>query len=111
MPVASSSQHLISWVSYSWQETTLLDGAGARPGYSLRTLCRALEYAAQATPMYGLQRALYDGFAMAFLTQLNDDCAPRVESLLQRAFNPQNSKACATLPLWQVMRAVLWPQH
>ena len=45
-----------------------------------------------ATPMYGLQRALYDGFAMAFLTQLNDECAPRVEGLLQRAFNPQNSK-------------------
>ena len=42
--------------------------------------------------MYGLQRALYDGFAMAFLTQLNDECAPRVEGLLQRAFNPQNSK-------------------
>ncbi len=76
----------------SLQESTLLDGAGARPGYSLRTLCRALEYAATATPMYGLHRALYDGFAMAFLTQLNDECAPRVEGLLQRAFNPQNSK-------------------
>ena len=45
------------------------------------------------TPMYGLHRALYDGFAMAFMTQLNEECAPRIDGLLQRAFNPQNSKA------------------
>ena len=47
--------------------------------------------------MSALQRALYDGFAMAFLTQLHDDCAPRVEAHLQRAFNPQSSKVRAAL--------------
>jgi len=52
-------------------DTTLQDGAGHKPTYNLRTLSRALEYAAKASVVYGLQRALYDGFAMSFLTQLD----------------------------------------
>ena len=39
-----------------------MDGGGGAPGYSLRTLCRALEYARAGLPTYGLPRALYDGF-------------------------------------------------
>jgi midasin len=31
-----------------------------------------------------LQRALYDGFAMSFLTQLDPGCAPRLEKLMQQ---------------------------
>lgn len=65
-------------------DTTLQDGAGHKPAYNLRTLCRALEYAAAATPVYGLQRALYDGFAMSFLTQLDPGSAPRLEKLMQQ---------------------------
>ena len=52
------------------QEMRLTDGAGAKPAYSLRTLCRALDYARTTAPNYGLQRALYDGFSMAFATQV-----------------------------------------
>ncbi|GAB4814206.1 hypothetical protein N2152v2_001252 [Parachlorella kessleri] len=63
-------------------DMNLQDGAGHKPAYNLRTLCRALEYAAAATPTYGLQRALYDGFAMSFLTQLDPGCAPRLEKLM-----------------------------
>ena len=66
------------------QESTLQDGAGHKPAYNLRTLCRALEYAASAAPVYGIQRALWDGFAMSFLTQLDPSCAPRLEQLMQR---------------------------
>lgn len=43
------------------QDATLQDGAGHKPAYNLRTLCRALEYAAQATPTYGLQVRLGTG--------------------------------------------------
>ncbi|GFH15701.1 VWFA domain-containing protein, partial [Haematococcus lacustris] len=50
-------------------EARLTDGAGQKPAYSMRTLCRALDYARCSAPKYGLQRALYDGFAMAFSTQ------------------------------------------
>eukprot|EP00887_Chlorella_sp_A99_P000601 scaffold17.g601.t1 len=64
-------------------EATLQDGAGHKPAYNLRTLCRALEYAAAAAPVYGLQRGLWDGFAMSFLTQLDPGSAPRLEALMQ----------------------------
>jgi len=65
------------------QVTSLQDGGGRRPAYNLRTLCRALEYARAALPTYGLQRALYDGAAMAFLTQLAPASAPGLERLLR----------------------------
>lgn len=52
------------------QESRLTDGAGHRPAYSLRTLCRALDYARRAAPAYGLTRALWDGLSMSFLTQV-----------------------------------------
>ena len=66
------------------QNDTLLDSGGAKPSYSLRTVTRMLEYARAALPTYGLQRALYDGAAMAFLTQLHPSSAPVMEALLQR---------------------------
>ena len=47
-----------------------MDGAGQKPAYNLRTLSRALDYARGAAPSYGMQRALYDGVSMAFLTQV-----------------------------------------
>ena len=53
------------------QESVLSDGAGQRPCYNLRTLCRALDYARTSAPTYSLQRALFDGFAMGFLTLLD----------------------------------------
>ena len=64
------------------QAATLQDGGGRRPAYNLRTLCRALEYAHAALPTYGLQRALFDGAAMAFLTQLAPGSAGVMERLL-----------------------------
>jgi midasin (ATPase involved in ribosome maturation) len=60
-----------------------MDGAGSKPSYNLRTLSRALQYARVALPQYGLQRGLYDGCAMAFLTQLHPSSAPAMERLLQ----------------------------
>jgi midasin len=66
-----------------WQERSLVDGAGSKPAYNLRTLCRALEYARLALPVYGLQRALYDGCSMAFYTLLHPSAAPVMERLLR----------------------------
>lgn len=56
------------------QDGRLTDGAGHRPAYSLRTLCRALDYARRAAPAYGLTRALWDGLSMSFLTQVCVGC-------------------------------------
>lgn len=70
------------------QENRLVDGAGQKPAYNLRTLSRALHYARAATPLYGMQRALYDGAAMAFLTQLAPSSAPRMEALIAKHLLP-----------------------
>jgi midasin len=61
---------------------TLLDSADQKPRYSLRTLSRAMEYARSAAPMYGVQRALYDGFAMAFKTLLKNESGEALEKLI-----------------------------
>lgn len=75
-------------VIHDLQDATLTDGGGGKPGYSLRTLCRALTYTRAALPAYGLQRALYDGAAMAFLTQLAPDSAPKMDALLRTHLLP-----------------------
>jgi hypothetical protein len=70
------------------KDTVLQDGARQKPSYNLRTLSRALDYARSAAPLYGLQRALYDGFAVSFLTQLAPESGPRLESALCRHLLP-----------------------
>ena len=62
--------------------TTLLDSADQKPQYSLRTLSRACEYVRAATGIYGLQRALFDGFAMSFLTLLKTESGVILEKLM-----------------------------
>ena len=44
----------------------IADGANQRPHYSIRTLARALTFAATLAPTYGLRRALAEGVEMAF---------------------------------------------
>lgn len=62
--------------------TTLLDSADQKPQYSLRTLSRACEYVRAATGIYGLQRALFDGFAMSFLTLLKTESGVTLEKIM-----------------------------
>eukprot|EP00198_Chlamydomonas_reinhardtii_P014222 XP_001703559.1 predicted protein [Chlamydomonas reinhardtii] len=82
------------------EDTRLVDGAGQKPAYNLRTLARALDYARAAAPSYGLQRALYDGAAMAFLTQLAPGSAPRMEALIAKHLVPgvKNVKSLLRAP-------------
>ncbi len=54
-------------------EKRLVDGANQVPHFSLRTLTRVLGYANEIAPSYGLRRALYEGYAMGFLTLLNGE--------------------------------------
>lgn len=49
----------------------IVDGANQVPHFSLRTLTRVLSYVTEIAPSYGLRRALYEGFAMGFLTLLD----------------------------------------
>nr|XP_033792626.1 midasin isoform X2 [Geotrypetes seraphini] len=61
--------------------TKLVDGMGNRPHYSLRTLCRALRFAA-SNPCKSIQRSLYEGFCLGFLTQLDRVSHPIVQKLI-----------------------------
>ncbi|OAA55059.1 denitrification regulatory protein nirq [Niveomyces insectorum RCEF 264] len=53
------------------KEKRLVDGANEVPHYSLRTLTRVLSYVDDVAPLYGLERALFEGFCMGFLTLLS----------------------------------------
>lgn len=65
-------------------ENRLADGAEQKPHYSLRTLTRTLTYVSDIAPLYGLRRALYEGFSMSFLTLLSKESELLVLPLIDR---------------------------
>lgn len=60
----------------------LVDGANEVPHFSLRTLTRVLSYVNDVSPFYGLERSLYEGFCMGFLTLLSRDSEKLVMPLI-----------------------------
>jgi len=68
------------------QESKLQDGAGVKPIYNLRTLSRALEYTHACASTYGIKRALLDGLAMSFQTQLDRNSSNILDTLMQSLF-------------------------
>lgn len=73
----------------------LADGQNLPPHFSMRTLARALSFAAEFAPTFGLRRALFEGFVMAF-TMLLDPKSQQVVKVLidkhivQPAKNPRS---------------------
>lgn len=96
--VASDVAQLYLEIQSLAQSNCLVDGADQKPHYSLRTLTRTLIYVTDITPMYGLRRALFEGFSMSFLTLLNQasikHVLPRMESYLLG--NQKNSRSFQT---------------
>ena len=76
-------------------ENRLVDGANQRPYFSLRTLSRTLTYVLDITPIYGLRRALFEGFSMSFLTLLNPGSESLLRSLIEKRIldAPNNRRA------------------
>ena len=64
--------------------TSLVDGAGQPPLYSLRTYCRALIYASQHSSHFTFLRALYEGFTMAFASPLSLPSKQKLQSTLMK---------------------------
>ncbi|KAL3144109.1 hypothetical protein ABBQ32_003899 [Trebouxia sp. C0010 RCD-2024] len=87
----------------------LQDGAHQKPSYSLRTLCRALEYCRTALPLYGMQKALLDGLKMAFMTQLDPECAHIILGLINLHVTGSPKSAKAHLPMQTLERAPVAP--
>nr|XP_045010044.1 midasin isoform X2 [Jaculus jaculus] len=78
--------------------TRLVDGTGHRPHYSLRTLCRALRFAA-SNPCGNIQRSLYEGFCLGFLTQLDRASHPVVQKLICQHIISGNVKSLLKQPI------------
>jgi hypothetical protein len=62
---------------------TLSDGTSPA-SFNARSLARALQYVALASPSHGLLRALYDGFCTCFVTMLDSESAEKVLELMRR---------------------------
>ncbi|KAH8108664.1 P-loop containing nucleoside triphosphate hydrolase protein [Phellopilus nigrolimitatus] len=62
----------------------IADGSDRRPHYSMRSLSRALIFAADTVQSFGLRRALWEGFTMAFTMVLNQASADAVLDLARR---------------------------
>lgn len=62
----------------------LADGSNHPPHYSMRTLARALTFAADVTPIYGLRRSLWEGFLMSFTMLLDVKSAAIVRALAEK---------------------------
>ena len=76
-------------------ENRLTDGAGQRPHFSIRTLVRALIYVTDHAQIYGLRRAIFEGFCMSFLTVLSQESERLLLPLLDKHIfnNARNSRA------------------
>ncbi|XP_032398227.1 midasin [Etheostoma spectabile] len=98
-PPRSVISGIISFYLSVRKEATshLVDGTGHRPHYSLRTLCRALKYVA-ANPCNSVQRSLYEGFCLSFLTQLDRSSHPVVQKLVCQHILMGNTK-CLKQPI------------
>ena len=62
------------------------DGGGHAPHFSLRTLCRALEFVTLVVNDYGLSRSLFEGISMTFLTQLDGPSTAVMTKLIASHF-------------------------
>ena len=71
--VAADVTHLYLQIRKLAEQNLLVDGANHKPHFSLRTLTRTLIYVTDIISVYGLRRALYEGFSMSFLTLLNKE--------------------------------------
>ncbi|KAG6329770.1 hypothetical protein ID866_9320, partial [Astraeus odoratus] len=85
------------------EERQLADGSDHRPHYSMRTLARAMTFAADIAPMYSLRRALWEGCLMAFTMVLDGRSADTVTGLVQKHIlagvrNPRSLLSMEPLP-------------
>lgn len=69
--VADDIAELYSEAKNLAEANKIVDGANQKPHFSIRTLTRTLIYVRDIVSIYGLRRALYEGFCMAFLTLLD----------------------------------------
>ncbi|KAL8641583.1 MAG: hypothetical protein Q9228_001620, partial [Teloschistes exilis] len=78
-------------------QNRLVDGADQKPHFSLRTLTRTLVYVLDIAPIYGLRRALFEGFSMSFLTSLNRNSSSLIMPVMEKYLLDSQKNIRATL--------------
>jgi midasin len=79
------------------EENRLVDGAGQRPHFSLRTLTRTLSFAKRIHHLCSLRRAIYEGFQMSFVTFLDVESASVVLPVIQKSIYSKRTNIAADL--------------
>ncbi|GAA6026009.1 hypothetical protein JCM8202_000005 [Rhodotorula sphaerocarpa] len=93
--VVADVAELYSTIKTLAMRAQLADGQNTPPHFSMRTLARALSFAAEFAPTFGLRRSLYEGFVMAFTMLLDERSQDIVRALVdkhivQQAKNPRS---------------------
>ena len=71
--------------------TTLMDGTGHQPTFSLRTLCRALNIAAQ-NPCQNAMRSIIEAFILCFLTEVDRDSYDIILALIMKKIDKAGNR-------------------
>ncbi|KAF1990977.1 midasin [Aulographum hederae CBS 113979] len=77
----------------------LVDGSNQKPHFSLRTLTRTLMYARDYAYLFGLRRALYEGFHMSFLTFLDKPSEALLVPVIEQHLFGKRAEAEVKKPL------------
>ncbi|ORY30348.1 hypothetical protein BCR39DRAFT_598381 [Naematelia encephala] len=62
----------------------IVDGSNIAPHFSMRTLARALSFAVETAPLFGLRRGLWEGCLMAFTMSLDVSSAKKAHAVCER---------------------------
>lgn len=62
----------------------IVDGSNTAPHFSMRTLARALMFAVETAPIFGLRRGLWEGCLMAFTMALDLDSAQKAHAVCEK---------------------------
>lgn len=84
MPVIMHVAEFYSAVKQLAEARQIADGSNHRPHYSMRTLTRALTFAAELASTYSLRRSLWEGCLMAFTMVLDSPSAAIVTELAKK---------------------------
>ncbi|KAK5001063.1 AAA ATPase midasin [Elasticomyces elasticus] len=79
------------------EQNHLVDGAGQKPHFSLRTLTRTLTFARETAPLCSMRRALYEGFHMSFLTFLDRASGHLLQPIIEQYLFGKHANARAEL--------------
>lgn len=84
----SDVAHLYLKIKAAADEYKIVDGVGQKPHFSIRTLTRTLSYVMDTANMYGLRRALYEGFCMSFSTMLEEGSRRNIVQVISDGIYP-----------------------